>query len=78
MSKFHKTTIVVTILSEGPYDPESLGSVADDISFGDCSGVWTVTSSEELTRKEAAKALLAQGSDPEFFGIAEDDESLDD
>jgi hypothetical protein len=37
------------------------------ITEGDCSGQYTVTKTEELDAEQMAKALEAQGSDPEFL-----------
>lgn len=68
--KFYKTTVEIEILTEDtPYDASSLENIGYDISSGDCSGTWKITKSKTLNGKQAAKALIAQGSDPEFFGI---------
>lgn len=75
--KFYKTEIKVTVLSEDPYDYESLSQVAFDIEGGDCSGEVKVIKKERLTGKEAAKALQKQGSDPEFFQLTEEGEDID-
>lgn len=73
---FHKTVISIEILSDGPYVAESLEKIYHDITDGDCSGVWNVIETAELTRSEMSDALIEQGSDPEFlFG---DDEDYDD
>jgi len=64
---YYKTRIVVTVLSDSPYDPDNLYDLAYDITDGDCSGNVEIESSEELSREEMAKALEAQGSDPEFL-----------
>lgn len=74
--KFYRTTITVTILSEEPYQYDNLLMVHNDITNGDCSGVHDITNSEELTAKQAVKALQKQASDPEFFGLTEDGEDL--
>lgn len=76
--KFYKTTIKVVVLSEGPLENiESLHDVAYSIDEGDCSGVWSVKKSEVITGKQAANALLKQGSDPEFFQIDKNGKNLD-
>ena len=72
MKKFFKTTITIEILSEKKYNSTDLSKIAYDITDGDCSGKVEVSSYQELTPQEAAKALLAQGSDPEFFGLDDD------
>jgi hypothetical protein len=80
--KFYKTIIQVEVLSEEPFEWDTLGDV-DYAIREDCSGVVREISSEVLTGKQAADALLAQGSDPGFFmltpnGNDEDDEESDD
>lgn len=70
--KFFKTILEVEILSEEPLGPMSLTNYAYEIAQGDCSGVYKVVSEEELDGPSAAKALIEQGSDPEFFALNED------
>lgn len=78
MRKFYKTVIEVVVLSEDePYSCNDLAMLEYDITEGHFSGVWEVKSSEELSPEEAAKALLAQGSDPEFFRLSQDGENLE-
>ena len=78
MSKvFYKTTITVTVLSEEPIPPDaSLRDIAYNFTEGDDSGDWEITNTEFLNGKEAAAALIAQGSDPGFFGLTEDGEEI--
>lgn len=72
---FHKTVITVTVLSERFYDPKfNLANVEYDITFGDCSGSWEVTSREEVDAETIAYLLEEQGSDPAFFGIGSEEE----
>jgi len=75
--KFHRTKIVVWVLSEEPYDPEDLGQVAHDIGEGECSGSWGVESTEEIDGAECAKSLEAQGSEPGFFRLTADGEDAE-
>jgi hypothetical protein len=42
------------------------------INDGDCSGLIHEPVVVELSAEEVAKELIAQGSDPEFFGLDED------
>lgn len=71
--KFYKSTITVTILSEEPIPNDySLANIAYSFTDGDNSGEWELTKVQELTGKQAAKALVAQGSDPGFFGLNDD------
>jgi hypothetical protein len=73
--KFYKSTITVTVLSEEPIPPDaSLADIAYNFTEGGDSGDWELTKVEELDGKQAAAALIAQGSDPEFFGLTEDEE----
>ena len=68
--KYYRTVLTVEVLSQEPYDPETLAGVAHDIVDGDCSGDWEVTEpSKEVTPDEMEKLLEAQGSDPGFFGL---------
>ena len=76
--KFYKTEIKFTVLSEEPIpDGMELASIANecingDWSMGDCSHKET-----EINGKQAARALVNQGSDPGFFRLTdkgEDDE----
>jgi hypothetical protein len=79
MRKFFKTVITVTVLTEdGPVSPEAnLDTIARQIMEGDWSGEVDSDGGTELTAKEAAEALIAQGSDPEFFRINADGNMLD-
>jgi hypothetical protein len=70
--QFHKTVIKVIVLSEEPYDNTDVDQLAHDIRDGDCSGEVRIVSSKVLTGRQAAKALQAQGSDPDFFRLTED------
>lgn len=74
--KFYRTVISVEILSEEPYPPDpELTDVAEDITSGGCSGcVSEIVSNEELSGKDMATCLRAQGRDPGFFGLTDDGE----
>ncbi len=67
----YKTIITVEVLSEEPYSETSLGQIAYDIMEGGCSGVATAAESVLLTPEESIAATIAQGSDPEFFGLTD-------
>ena len=78
--KIYKSVLRVEILSEEPY-PESvnLDTVSYDITDGHCSGMLEWEShNAELVGEEGAKALMNQGSDPEFFLMDEDGNELED
>jgi len=77
MKKFFKTTIQIEILSEVKYNSTDLEQIKYDITEGHCSGVVDVKGYEELTPAQAAKALRAQGSDPEFFNLNDEGEVVE-
>jgi hypothetical protein len=65
--KFYKTIITVEVLSEKPLQYSDLSHVHYEITDGHCSGIYSNDSPKILNGKQTAKALLKQGSDPEFF-----------
>jgi len=71
--KFYKTIIQVEVLSEQPFEYNTLDDIARAIN-DDCSGQTTTLSSEELDGKQAAEALMEQASDPAFFRLTEEGE----
>jgi hypothetical protein len=76
--KYYKTIVTVTVLSEEPVDTAlGLGDIHEEIINGPWSGVVDVGEGVELTGKEMAAALLAQGSDSEFFGLTPEGEEID-
>jgi hypothetical protein len=64
--KYYRTIITVEILSDYPYSVDTLAHVGYDVTEGDVSGSIT-EKCEEITRDEMKKALIAQGSDPNFI-----------
>ncbi len=77
--KFYKTVISIEVLSEDEFvsDNMSLQDIAYAVTEGDCSGRWETKSVKILNGKQAAKALLKQGTDPEFFWLTKDGEEID-
>lgn len=78
---FHKTTIMVEVLSEDPFDPNEnldLAHIREAITTGDCSGRVCIVGREEMQGPRAAKELMAQGSDPGFFRLDEEGNDLED
>jgi hypothetical protein len=69
---FYKTKIVVEVLSETPYNPESLSEIDYDITEGGNTGVWNVVETMELNGAAVARELIMQGSDPEYFRVDQD------
>ncbi len=71
---FYKTIIEVTVLSEEPLQPMSLGELSYETMEGELSAQMETKEEIPITSLEAAIALKEQGSDPEFFQL--DDEGL--
>lgn len=71
--KFYKTIIQVEVLSEEPFEYNTLDDVARAIN-DDCSGQTTTVSTTTLDGKQAAEALQEQASDPAFFQLTEEGE----
>lgn len=77
--KYFRTTIMVEILSDFPYDPESLEQIYNDITDGECSGHWQVIESRDVNKHQMEQLLVQQGSDPSFLcGEVELELELDD
>jgi hypothetical protein len=68
---FYRTVIEFEILSEHPVAFNDLAQIHYAITEGDCSGISHVKSQEEVAPEKMARLLLAQGSDPSFFGLEE-------
>lgn len=70
--KFYKTVIKFTVLSEEPIpDGMELSSIAEQCISGDWSMSCASRKETEINGKQAASALLNQGSDPSFFRLDE-------
>ena len=70
--KFYKTEIKFTVLSEEPIpDGMTLENIARECIEGDWSMGNGSHKEKELDGKQAARALLNQGSDPGFFSLTE-------
>ena len=70
--KFFKTVVKFTVLSEEPIpDGLSLENIANQCMTGDWSMGNASQKETELNGKQAARALLNQGSDPGFFSLTE-------
>jgi hypothetical protein len=68
--KYWRTVVKVTVLSEHqPVGDADLETIAREIVTGDWSGETKVLEQIEITADEMAKELIAQGSDPGFFGL---------
>ncbi len=74
--KFYRTLIQVEVVSEGPYDPQSIEQLRDDIINGDCSGKWEVVESEEVSGKEVVALCATHETEPSFFRLGADGNDL--
>lgn len=79
MAKLYRTVITAIILSEDAPVPHgtSLLDISNMIVEGDWSGKITSDGGTEMSPKEAVVALLEQGSDPAFFGLDEQGNSIE-
>lgn len=74
---FYKTIIQIEVLSEDkPVDDLDLRQISYEIYDGDCVGASSLISKQELTGKECANELYDLGSEPEFFNLDDDGNSL--
>lgn len=69
--KFYKTIFRVEVLSEEPLGEIDLGGISYAITDGNCSGRLLEPKSTQLNGKQAARALIAQASDPGFFNLTQ-------
>lgn len=78
-NKIYRTVIQFEILTEEPFEGGSLEDIAQRTFDGDASGRFldNVIDNEELAGMDAVKAIKAQGSDPEFFGLNDKGEDID-
>lgn len=78
MTNFYRTLITLEILTDdGPLPPHiRLADIEYQTTEGGWSGRWEIIKSEELSGPEMARALLDQGSEPEFFQLSENGRSL--
>lgn len=75
---FHRTVITYEILSEdlpGDFDLEALHHAVTD---GGWSGMWLDRQEETVDGPTMVRLLTEQGSDPEFLGLDEAGNDLED
>jgi hypothetical protein len=81
--QFYRTVFIVEVLSEHWADEKDwvsnydLEQINHAITEGHCSGLVTVESELEVTPKQMAQLLKAQGSDASFFMLDEQGNSID-
>ena len=75
--KFHKRLLTIEVLSEEPI-PEGMEveSIIEEAKSGDYSMRIAKDVETELNGKQAARALLKQGSSPDFFSLTESGEDV--
>lgn len=74
--KFFVTKVVVTVLSEDvPPEFDNLSELHDLIG-NECSGQYSVETSEAVDGVAMAKLLVEQASDPELFRLTAEGEDL--
>jgi hypothetical protein len=67
---FYRTVVRVEVLSELPFRFENLTDVHNAITTGECSGcIQIAVDNRPMDGRECAERLLAEGSDPAFFGL---------
>jgi hypothetical protein len=76
----YRTVIRYEILSEEPIENLSLERIAEECNDGSWSGAFLDEEivNEELTGEEAVKKIKEQGSDPSFFFMDDEGNSMDD
>lgn len=75
--EYYRTVFFVEVLSEDPYNPNSLAAIARDILDGGMVGNWGEEYRLVLTGKEMADNLTQLGSEPGFFRLDKDGEKID-
>ena len=76
--KFWKTEVHIEVLSEIPFEWDSLEDIQYAITEGDCSSRVLQGRVKKLDATQAVTELLKQGSSPEFFGLTEKGEEASD
>jgi len=72
----YKSTITLTVLSEDPIpDDMDISTIVMEAEVGDYSMDSEITS-RKISNEQMAELAVAQGSDPEFFGITETGEPV--
>jgi len=76
--KFYRRVFKVEVLSEESIDDNlDLDEINYMITEGHCSGSVSAAPEEVVDGAAAAKLLLAQESDPSFFGLDDDGNEVD-
>lgn len=77
--KFFKQTFTIVVYSEdAPLEYDDLDDIHHAISEGDCVGSIIDEHQESITGKQAADGLSEVGSEPGFFRLDDDGNTVDD
>lgn len=75
--QFYRTVFQIEVLSEDEYPADAeLEQIRHDILEGDCSGDVKCVKQQVTGGRKMAKLLLAQGSSPDFFNLADNGKDL--
>ncbi len=78
MKKIYKSIIVLEVLSDNPIKNESLQDIVSETIIGGYSGNYDFTAlNEEVSGKEAIELCEKHGTDPEFFGMDNEGNELE-
>lgn len=77
--RIYKTIVRYEVLSEEPFGSMSLEDINRETTEGSMSGMFldNEVHDEILTGKKAADAIIAQGSDTEFFSLDSEGNDID-
>lgn len=75
---FHKYTITYEVLTENPIADEDMRLIVQECDDGADSGAIKSFEHVDINGAEAARLLIEQGSDPEFFQIDAEGNDVED
>lgn len=72
----YRTVLQVEVLHDSvkSFDGWSLADIENSFMEGESSGTWDIVAYNQVSREDMAQLAVAQGSDPGFFGL-DDEES---
>jgi len=74
--KYFRTILEIEVLSEDTPFEGGFEELAVECAHGECSGAVLKRETTEISGKQAADALTAQGSDPSFFFLDDEGEVM--
>ena len=71
MTKFYKTIIQITVISDnGPKVQNlTLTDIAYEMIQGELAGSWEITKHNAISSKQCAKELMKMNCEPDFMGL---------